>query len=165
VGSLGSLVSGPGSTAGHHSGGRSATRWSRVVLTSMLAAVVLALGASVALRYTQTELADVIGISADEIFERRGQERLGVGLGGFVVLLAVAPGLLVGGIATVVAGLRGWPMVVPPLLAASTGSLGSAVGAAAQVSTTAQLGAAATGMAAGASLGVAVADLVRRRGP
>ncbi len=168
MGTLGRLVTGADSerrAARRRAGGRSALHWSIVALASVLSAAVLAVGASVALQYTQTELADVIGISADEVFEQQGRVRLGVGLAGFVVLLAVAPGLLVGGVAVLCAGLRGWSMVAPPLLAGVLGLLGSAVGSALQVGVGGQLGVAAAGMGIGALLGAAAADLVRPREP
>lgn len=132
--------------------------WLLVVLSAVVGAVVGALGTWGALRYAQPELGDLMRLPAEQVFDRPGRERLGVGRGGLLVLVAVTPSLLIGGLVVLAARLSGWWMLLPPTLAVILGSAASAVALAAEAGPTWQLVAGAATAGLGACLGVALSD-------
>jgi hypothetical protein len=145
-------------------GSRSASSWLLVLLTATLAAAAAAVGTWIALRYTPSELADVMRIPTAQVFDRLGRERLGVGESGLLLLSTVTPSALVGGMVVITARLSAWWMLAPPVVAVALGVAGSAAAVAAGAGPGCQLAAGCAAAGVGACLGVAGCDRLHRPG-
>lgn len=164
MGSLGSLVTGGKAQRTHETrvtsrrtSRRPARSWMLVALAALLGATAAAVASWVALQYLPSELGDVMRIPAEQVFGQQGRERLGVGRSGLLLLAAVTPNLLVGGLVVLAAGLRGWCALAPPVLAVVLGCAGSTAALVAEADPVWQLAVNSMMAGAGAALGVAVA--------
>lgn len=164
MGSLGSLVTDGRAQRTHgtrvpcrRTSRRPARSWLLVALAALLGATAAAVGSWVALQYLPSELGDVMRIPDEQVFGEQGRERLGVGRSGLLLLAAVTPNLLVGGLVVLAADLRGWCALAPPALAVLLGCAGSTAALVAEADPAWQLAVNSMMAGVGAALGVAVA--------
>lgn len=141
---------------------RATGSWLLILLVAALGAAAGAAGTWVALRYTPSELADVMRIPTDQVFDLGGRERLGVDQGGLLILVSVTPSALIGGVVALTARLSGWWMLAPPVAAVALGFAGSAGALVAEVGPGWQIATTSAVAGLGACLGVAVSDGLHR---
>ena len=144
---------------------RATSRWILILLAAALGAAAGAAGTWVALSYTPSELADVMRIPTDQVFDQQGRERLGVDQGGLLLLVGITPSALIGGLVAFTARLRGWWMLAPPVVAVALGLAGSAAALTTEAGPVWQVAATCAMAGVGACLGVAISDGLRRPGP